>query len=977
MKKYYPKGDDGKTETKTVQSGIAPNQLIAKRYLTKFEIRKDAMINVLMAFDRERDMNVSLMSLPSEILKNTDLLADLKLDLSAASKLNHNNIARLYSIDTWNKIVFCVMEYVQGHTLAGHLEEKGGKLGLDESIPLLRQIANGLDYCHTLTTPLSHLGLKPQNILLTEDNLVKIADFGLANILSSPAARLPGREEPETLAYRAPEQLSGKEAGPWTDIYSLAAVAYEMLSGKPPVQGEDLRSQIASQTIKKIDGVPDHVNDALLLALSKEPSNRPKKAGDLIAMIAGEKSVPKPEKKQPSQTGKKKSILLPGIIGVLILFIFAGLGFILSQKNAPSQKIAPEVEKPIKHTVIPKIFIEKKKTKPQPDKKIEDIALPVIPEKSPEIKEEAILTGKASIVSIPEGAEVFLNGVNKGLTPVVLNDIEEGEYDVSIRKEGFEPYTEKMLISSTETGEVTATLQPIYGALLVISEPPGAEVYIDSIKSGITPVSLNQVAKGNHHIRVDKPGYETWTKNIAIVPGEQASLTAQLSDAMGNIHITSKPDDAVVFISGIENGKTPLILKVEKGVRPIEIQKPGYDTWKQNVKVMAGENIEIKAELTQSRGVLQVNSQPSDADVFISGKNLGKTPLDVKEIQSGKITVEVRKKCYANSSQTVSIKSGILSKIDFPLKPDCGTVIVKSDPEDAKWYMDDAYIGNTPGTLENIPAGKHNIKITKDQYLEWMATSAITPGKSQTITAKLNPILPDPGATWREPTTGMEFVWIQNGCFNMGSLPDELGREDDEGPVHKVCVDGFWIGKYEVTQGQWKTVMGKNPSFFNRKERYPADSVSINDVQLFIQTLSSKSKGRFSFRLPSEAEWEYACKSGGQAERFAGGDRPNAVAWFKANSNRTTHSVGEKAPNNIDLYDMSGNLSEWVEDTYSADAYKFHSEKNPIHTKSSPNRVIRGGNWSQDEKNCRSAERDFAPAEERKKTIGLRLVKIQ
>jgi formylglycine-generating enzyme required for sulfatase activity/serine/threonine protein kinase len=979
MKKYYPKGDDGKTETKTVQSGIAPNQLIAKRYLTKFEIRKDAMINVHMAFDRERDLNVSLMSLPPEIIKNTDLLADLKLDLSAASKLNHNNIAQLYSIDTWNKIVFCVMEYVPGHTLAAHLEEKGGKLGLDESIPLLRQIASGLDYCHTLTTPLSHLGLKPQNILLTEDNLVKIADFGLANILSSPAARLPGREEPETLAYRAPEQLSGKETGPWTDIYSLAAVAYEMLSGRPPVQGEDLRSQIANQNVKKIDGLPDHVNDALLMALSKEPSNRPKKARDFIAMIAGEKPIPKPGKTQPSQTGKKKSMLLPGFIGVLILFILGGLGFFLSQKDTVtvSQKPAPEVEKPAKRIVIPKIFTEKKKTEPQPDKKTEDIALPIIPEKSPEIKEETILTGKASIVSIPEGAEVFLNGVNKGITPVVLNEIEEGEYDVSIRKEGFEPYTEKMMISSTQTGKVTATLLPIYGTLLVISEPPGAEVYIDSIKSGITPVSLNQVKKGNHHVRVDKPGYEIWTKDIVIVPGEPVSLTAQLSDAMGNISITSNPDDAMIFISGIESGKTPLILKAEKGIKPIEIQKPGYEPWKQNVKVIAGENIEIKAELIQSRGVLQVNSQPSDADVFVSGKNLGKTPLNLKEIQSGKITIEVRKQCYANSSQTVSIKSGILSKIDFPLKPECGTVIVKSDPEDAKWYLDDAYIGNTPGTLENIPAGKHNIKITKDQYSEWMETSAIAPGKSQTIIAKLKPALPDPGATWREPTTGMEFVWVENGCFNMGSLPDELGREEDEGPVHKVCVNGFWIGKYEVTQGQWKAVMKKNPSFFNRKEKYPADSVSINDVQLFVQTLSKTSNGRFSFRLPTEAEWEYACKSGGQAERFSGGDRPNAVAWFKGNSNRTTHSVGEKAPNNINLYDMSGNVSEWVEDTYSADAYKFHSEKNPIHKKSSPNRVIRGGNWSQDEKNCRSAERAFAPAEERNKTIGFRLVKIQ
>ncbi|RPJ78189.1 MAG: serine/threonine protein kinase, partial [Deltaproteobacteria bacterium] len=407
MKKYYPKGDDGKTETKTVQNGIAPNQLIAKRYLTKFEIRKDTMIKVHMAFDRERDMNVSLMSLPSEIVKNPDLLADLKLDLSAASKLNHDNIAKLYSIDTWNKIVFSVMEYVPGHTLSAYLEEKGGKLSLDESIPLLRQLASALDYCHTLVTPLSHLGLKPQNILLTEDNLVKIADFGLANILSSPAARLSGREEPETLAYRAPEQLSGNETGPWTDIYSLAAIAYEMLSGKPPVQGEDLRSRIASQTIKKIDGMPDHVNDALLPALSKEPSNRPKKAGDLIAMISGEKPAPRSGKKQPSPTGKKRSLLLPGIIGVIILFILAGLGFFLSRENTIRKEQVTEASKPAKRIVIPKMFFEKKKIKPPPEEKTEDLTMPIVPEKSSEIKEETILTGKAAIASIPEGASVL------------------------------------------------------------------------------------------------------------------------------------------------------------------------------------------------------------------------------------------------------------------------------------------------------------------------------------------------------------------------------------------------------------------------------------------------------------------------------------------------------------------------------------------------------------------------------------------
>jgi len=366
MKKYYPKDNDGKAEKQTVQNGIAPNQLIAKRYLTKFEIRKDAMINVHMAFDRERDINVSLMSLPSELVKNPDLITDLKLELSAAAKLNHNNIARLYSIDTWNKYSFSVMEYVPGHTMAGYLEEKGGKLSLDESIQLLRQIANGLEYSHTRPTPLSHLGLKPQNILLTEDNLVKIADFGIANVLSSPAARIPGREDPETLVYRAPEQITGNEAGPWTDVYALGAIAYEMLSGKPPVQGEDLRSQIVKQNVQKIDDAPDHVNDSILLALSKDPSDRPKSAGDFVAMMAGEKPIPKPGKKQKGKQEKKKPVLLIGIIVLALLAILGGLGIFLSQKDETRNDQAVNVSKPIQHKIIPKKTIAKKRVKPNP-----------------------------------------------------------------------------------------------------------------------------------------------------------------------------------------------------------------------------------------------------------------------------------------------------------------------------------------------------------------------------------------------------------------------------------------------------------------------------------------------------------------------------------------------------------------------------------------------------------------------------------
>lgn len=119
-----------------------------------------------------------------------------------------------------------------------------------------------------------------------------------------------------------------------------------------------------------------------------------------------------------------------------------------------------------------------------------------------------------------------------------------------------------------------------------------------------------------------------------------------------------------------------------------------------------------------------------------------------------------------------------------------------------------------------------------------------------------------PGETWREPRTGVELVWVPSGCYEMGSN----SGDSDEKPVHEVCVDGFWIGKYEVTQGQWKRVMGNNPSRFKKGDNYPVERVSWNDVKAFIQKLNSMNSGQFDLRLPTEVEWEYAARSGGKNE---------------------------------------------------------------------------------------------------------------
>ena len=220
------------------------------------------------------------------------------------------------------------------------------------------------------------------------------------------------------------------------------------------------------------------------------------------------------------------------------------------------------------------------------------------------------------------------------------------------------------------------------------------------------------------------------------------------------------------------------------------------------------------------------------------------------------------------------------------------------------------------------------------------------------LTKKLEP---EPGRVWRETETGMKFMWAPEEAYSMGSKKGER----DEKPVHKVRVDGFWIGKYPVTQGQWEKVMKNNPSHFKKGDDYPVEQVSWDDAKDFIKKLNTVHQGKYDFRLPTEAEWEYACRSGGKEEKYSGGDEIDQVAWYNENSGNSTHPVGTKAPNGLGIHDMSGNVWEWCEDVYNKTAYSKHKSNtnNPVYHGPGSTRVYRGGCWKSSARGCRSSLR--------------------
>jgi len=212
----------------------------------------------------------------------------------------------------------------------------------------------------------------------------------------------------------------------------------------------------------------------------------------------------------------------------------------------------------------------------------------------------------------------------------------------------------------------------------------------------------------------------------------------------------------------------------------------------------------------------------------------------------------------------------------------------------------------------------------------------------------------NPG-TWVEPVTGMEFVPVPAGVFQMGDLFD-VGW-DNETPLQEVRIEGFYIGKHAVTQGQWEKVMPENPSFFKKGASYPVEQVSWADVNAFIRRLNELSGSDGKFRLPFEAEWEYAARSGGRRELYAGGDDINAVAWYGENSRGSTQPVGLKAANRLGLHDMSGNVWEWCRDVYLPGAVAAPGRDRPGGKKETGERVIRGGSWSLDDWSARCSRR--------------------
>lgn len=228
----------------------------------------------------------------------------------------------------------------------------------------------------------------------------------------------------------------------------------------------------------------------------------------------------------------------------------------------------------------------------------------------------------------------------------------------------------------------------------------------------------------------------------------------------------------------------------------------------------------------------------------------------------------------------------------------------------------------------------------------------VQPGKGKTIYWLISPELADQTIQFKVNTIDLtKMVWVEGGTFQMGSN----SGESDEKPVHTVTVSGFFMDKYEVTQAEYQRVMGTNPSYFEHCPDCPVDNVTWYEAVEY-----AKKVGK---RLPTEAEWEYAARGGNQSRgyQYAGSDNLDAVGWYDGNSGEKTHPVGQKKPNELGLYDMSGNVWEWCADWYDENYYAKSPTINPQGPSSGSIRVLRGGSGGNLDYFCRVSVRNWVP----------------
>ena len=536
----------------------------------------------------------------------------------------------------------------------------------------------------------------------------------------------------------------------------------------------------------------------------------------------------------------------------------------------------------------------------------------------------------------PTGADIFIDDQPANQTPY-QNELPIGKHTYRLSRDLYLPTAGVIELTANKKETVTVTMKPDFGTLNITTSPEqGATVSLDGQPTGkVTPCTFEQVKSGEHTITLRLNMYKMATEKVAIQAGGNLNLPVTLAPTFAAVTVTTDPASDI-YIAGERKGNGTWEGRLLPGIYNFEARKDKYTSASEKREVISGQPISMTLQPVAKTGILKVMTTPTDATITLGGENKGTAPATLRDLLVGDYTLTLSLPGYATTTKTVTIAEGETAQVTETLV-NGRAITVTSEPAGATLYIDGNQVGQTPYT-SSLTFGSHKLQIQQGDKKAEKTISISQTGVETSYILSFGP------SSFTETINGVSFdmVAIKGGTFQMGS-----NDVDSQKPIHIVTVGDFSIGKTEVTQAQWVAIMGVNPINFGRSkgDNLPVVFVSWDDVQIFIGKLNAKT-GK-TYRLPTEAEWEYAAGGGeNNRTRYAGTNDENSLgnyAWKNGNSDYTTHPVGTKQPNQLGLYDMGGNVWELCNDWYSD--YASSPQNNPNGPSTGITRVSRGGSF--------------------------------
>ncbi len=562
--------------------------------------------------------------------------------------------------------------------------------------------------------------------------------------------------------------------------------------------------------------------------------------------------------------------------------------------------------------------------------------------------------------------------------------ISDGTFNIKVAKEGFE----RLVYPLPETA-ISATVyrMKLRGdridklTVSFITEPDDAEKWLDGDLLG-TGDSYT-VAPGEHRLQVKMQGYKSYSTTI-IVDEKHVLFRDIVLPTVEPVLFTvrSVPQGAGITIDNAPYGNTDCQVPLYPGTYSLRLNLAGYEPWEQEITVTESGGNTVIGNLVKATSTLTLRISPSDAEVLINNVIETKRTL---EKGPGAYKIEVKKDGYEPETRMITVEKGTPRTETFHLEQQTGRLTFTVKPIDAQITLSngDKWQG---GKITTLPVSDYTATATCSGYEQAQKTFRIT----HNAVTRVDVVMEKQKAGEVGSGAGkssIEMVYVKGGTFQMGS---DKGK-DDQKPMHRVTVSSFNIGKYEVTQKQWMDVMGDNPSYWRGYEK-PVEKITWYDCINFCNQLSQnegltpvykRTGDRITmnidangYRLPTEAEWEYASRGGNKSNgyKFSGSNVLDDYGWYSGNSNMT-HEIGGKQSNELGIYDMSGNIAEWCWDWYDSKFFRKDVTRDPTGPVTGLYRVSRGGHWNNDTRYCEVSFRDSGTPSTSYAEIGFRVVR--